>query len=462
MQLEAADAVVVQSLLTRREPRPLLDAEFNLLMRSVSPFENRPTLAVAVSGGPDSLALTILASRWAKQHDGRAVGLIVDHGLRPEAADEARQTGQWLSRYGVEHHILVWRGPKPTSGVQREARRARYELLFSWCRHAGTLHLLTGHHRQDQAETVALRRLRQSGPRGLSGMAVIREIEGLRLLRPLLGIDKTRLKDTLRHFGQGWIDDPSNRSFCYSRNRLRHQGINSVNLAGQAARHGRDRHVLDKKRHAALAGSVTIHPAGFAQVCRRQLNALPPGLVDDLVASLLMTIGGCIYPPRRQSLGRLIDAMRNGYKFCGQTLSHCLIVQQRERWLFCRERDRASTLALISDQRHYWDSRFVIRCRYQGPGLHVRELGEHGWSKRHQLLERQQACDIPHPARPSLLSIWQDEKLLAIPHAGLFDRHFNPLAIEVGFRPLGPLGNAPYAAHMRTCLKEKDVAVAQC
>ncbi|MGI9491081.1 MAG: ATP-binding protein, partial [Geminicoccaceae bacterium] len=83
-----------QYLLTAPEARPLFDAEFNDLMEAVGPFEASPVLAVAVSGGPDSLALLILASRWATSRGGRAIGLTVDHGLRTNSAEEAEQTGQ--------------------------------------------------------------------------------------------------------------------------------------------------------------------------------------------------------------------------------------------------------------------------------------------------------------------------------------------------------------------------------
>ena len=97
----------------------------------------------------------------------------------------------------IEHRILRWTGPKPATGVQAAAREARYALLGAWCRDAGVLHLLLAHHLDDQAETVALRQARQSGPDGLAGMAAVRELKGSRLLRPLLSVPKDRLRATL-------------------------------------------------------------------------------------------------------------------------------------------------------------------------------------------------------------------------------------------------------------------------
>src|SRR6267378_324768 len=97
--------------LPAEETRPLGAEEFRALMAPLGPFESRPMLAVAVSGGADSLALCLLAAAWARERHGKAVGLTVDHGLREAAAEEAHRVGIWLSARGIDHHILVWRPP---------------------------------------------------------------------------------------------------------------------------------------------------------------------------------------------------------------------------------------------------------------------------------------------------------------------------------------------------------------
>jgi len=130
---------------------------FAILMAPFAPFESHPVLAVAVSGGRDSLALALLADQWARARDGHAVGLIVDHGLRAEAAGEASATSDLLARHGIDVEILRWDGEKPAHGLQEAARAARYRLLFAACRARGILHLLVAHHADDQAETVVMR-----------------------------------------------------------------------------------------------------------------------------------------------------------------------------------------------------------------------------------------------------------------------------------------------------------------
>ena len=101
---------------------PLTSAQFSALMAPFAPFEHHPDLAVAVSGGRDTLALALLASEWAHERDGRAVGLIVDHGLRAGSAEEAKTTKALLERHGIAAAVLEWRGVKPSRGIQAAAR----------------------------------------------------------------------------------------------------------------------------------------------------------------------------------------------------------------------------------------------------------------------------------------------------------------------------------------------------
>ena len=110
---------------------------FATLMAPFAPFETRPVLAVAVSGGRDSLALALLAGEWSMARGGHVVGLIVDHGLRTGATAEAVATRDLLARHDIDADILHWTGAKPTHGLQEAARAARYELLFGACRERG-------------------------------------------------------------------------------------------------------------------------------------------------------------------------------------------------------------------------------------------------------------------------------------------------------------------------------------
>ena len=190
-------------------------------MDRLGQFEPAAHIAVAVSGGADSLALALLLRDWARPRGYRLTALVVDHGLRAESAAEARGAVAVLGRQHVEARLLRFQGAKPSANVQAAARAARYGLLSDWCARRGVLHLALGHHRDDQAETLLLRLGRGSGLDGLAGMAPVVELRDVRLLRPLLGVPRARLEASLRARGLAWIDDPSNRDRAHGRVRIR-------------------------------------------------------------------------------------------------------------------------------------------------------------------------------------------------------------------------------------------------
>jgi tRNA(Ile)-lysidine synthase len=204
-----------------------------------------PAVVLAVSGGPDSVALLWLAARWRSKlkRGPRLIAVTVDHGLRKEAAREARGVKQLARRLGVEHRTLRWRGTKPKTGVPAAAREARYRLLAKAARACGATHVATAHTRDDQAETLLMRLLRGSGVAGLSAMAAETEREGVRLTRPLLDISKAELIATLEAAGIGFADDPTNRDATFTRPRLRalmpalaEEGADARTLARLASR----------------------------------------------------------------------------------------------------------------------------------------------------------------------------------------------------------------------------------
>src|SRR6185295_18419883 len=176
----------------------------------------------AVSGGPDSTALMVLAARWRQTLKQRVklIAVTVDHGLRPEAKREAEAVKRLARSLRIEHHTLRWTGPKPKTGIQEAARNARYRLLADVSRKAGRAPVLTAHTQDDQAETVLFRMMRGSGVAGLAGMRTGNLMPGqhpdhdgkkIELFRPLLDIPKSRLIATLKAAKIPYAEDPSNR-----------------------------------------------------------------------------------------------------------------------------------------------------------------------------------------------------------------------------------------------------------
>jgi tRNA(Ile)-lysidine synthase len=189
------------------------------LFDGFAPFSG---LLLAVSGGPDSMALLRLAAAW---RDAGATQFLtaatVDHGLRPDSAAEAGQVGRWAEALGISHQILRWSGAKPTAGIQERARHARYQLLFDHLRDIGSAALVTAHHADDQWETIMIRLARGSGISGLAGMSREQDLYGARLLRPLLDTSKSQLIAYCRRCGQPFFNDPSNADPRFARTQWR-------------------------------------------------------------------------------------------------------------------------------------------------------------------------------------------------------------------------------------------------
>jgi tRNA(Ile)-lysidine synthase len=243
------------------------------------------TLVLAVSGGPDSTALLVLAARWrAALRQGPALlAVTIDHGLRPESAREARAVKRLAGRLGVQHRTLRWTGAKPATGLQEAARQARYRLLAQAARDAGATYVLTGHTRDDQAETVLFRMARGSGLTGLGGMARETRLEGVTIVRPLLERSKAQLIATLATVGIAFADDPSNRDPRFTRPRLRAfipaltaEGLDASRFALLARRLRRAEETIEVAVDAAAAavagapwpdgGPVVFDAAGFLRL----------------------------------------------------------------------------------------------------------------------------------------------------------------------------------------------------
>lgn len=391
--------------------------EFAAAVARLGPFEPKPHLAVAVSGGPDSLALALLADAWARSLGGTVTALTVDHGLRPESAAEAMRVGAWLAGRGMGHRVLRWDADKPASGIQAAARDARYRLLAEWCRRAGVLHLLLGHHRDDQAETVLLRLARGSGVDGLAAMAPITEIPACRLLRPLLQVPRSRLRAVVNAAGQPFVEDPSNDSTAFARVRLRRlqprlaeEGLTPERLSATAARMGRARDLLSGLAAEAAVAHVRLHPALWAEV-EDGLLRQPDEVALRVLSRLLMVVGGRAYAPRLEALERLMRELRQGVR--GRTLAGCRMLPRRGGFRVVRETAAvAPEMTVRAGDVVRWDGRF--RAWIDGPsGLEAR-LGAVG----EQALPRPVRSLLPAAVRAALPALSDRGGILCVPHLG--------------------------------------------
>jgi tRNA(Ile)-lysidine synthase len=423
--------------------------DFARLTGHCGPFEPRPLLAVAVSGGADSMALALLSHEWAHARRGRILAFTVDHALRPESRAEARTVARWMKRRGIAHRILPWRGTKPGTGIQAAAREARYRLLGEACRAAGALHLLLAHTRDDQAETVLLRLASGSGPHGLAAMPAVREHADHRLLRPLLGVARARLRATLEARSQEWIEDPSNRDERFARIRVRRalaegKDDHAAAIAAAAGELGRFR--ADRERAVAgiLARAVHLFPEGYARLDPAALAAAPPEIGWRALAALLATVGGLAHAPRGEPVRRLHADLCAGAIAGGRTLGRCRLIPAGAACLVVRETRGIATVR--AGAMETWDGRFAVPPPPGGKGRTVGPLGAAGWAELVARRPTLRTTAVPYAARLSLPVLRDRRGILAVPGLG-YRRGLNPKKTPIAaFEPLRPLAPALFAA----------------
>ncbi len=376
--------------------------------------------------------------------------------MRAGSAQEAETVRGWLAAAGIEAVVLTCPGPPPAIDRQASARHARYALMGQWCRRAGILHLLLGHHREDQAETLLLRLARGSGVDGLAAMAPVRETEDVRLLRPLLDIPRARLRAFVQEAGRPYVADPSNEDPAFARVRMRAlqpaleaEGLTPSRLAATAHRMARARATLDAAATALLARAAAIYPEGFAAVAPAQLCTASEEVALRALSRLLACVGGSTYGPRLERLERLyrwlVDEPSAG---TGRTLAGCRILRRSDSVIICREAAAIHDPVAALDGV-VWDGRF--RLHLVGDPLpgecRIDRLGQAGWAQLVCARSELNRTGLPADVRRSLPAVWALDEVIAVPHLSYRwarDESGAAAAGAIAFLPTRPLSAAAF------------------
>jgi tRNA(Ile)-lysidine synthase len=407
---------------------PLSADEFSALMVPFGPFAKPCRIAVAVSGGPDSMALVWLVKNWIA--DRELIALTVDHGLRPESVTEAVETQKRLSAYGIASEILRWEHPPVVSRLHVSARKARYQLLLDACRRRGIDTLLLAHQREDQAETILMRFAKGGGIEGLSGMAAFALKDGVRLLRPLLGVPKERLIATCDAAQLPFIRDPSNASDKFARGRLRRvlpllaeEGFTVERLLLLGARAAEVSASLEHYVKIFLHDAVEQDEAGVLHVKLDLMRGLPHAVAQRALAACLTAIHADDYASEQASLDTLLAALLATEPMPARTLQGCLIVKNDNRASIMREYSAIIDAPLIrAGESIVWDGRWDVTLRRDAEiseaAYQVRPLGNPPHEIVDKLAPGLRRLVPQGRARASLPTLWCNEVLVLIPRFG--------------------------------------------
>jgi len=297
-------------------------------------------IAVAVSGGADSMALAILMLEFTKHLDIDLYAFTVDHGLRKSSKKEAIYVNKILTKLGYVHRTLIWVGKKPTTKIEEVARAKRYELIFKACKELGIEYLATAHHKDDQIETLLMRFFKGSGADGLCGIPSMREEDGIKIIRPLLYLSKKEIKDICKLHKIKWKEDESNKDDKFMRNKirkmctsLRKQNILTDEILLARERAESESSALNNIANKAFEDLITIKQNELI-MDKKEFFALEKEIQFRLLQKMLDYFNVGSYSCKRKSIETVLNNLNNNK---GSTLRKCFIKTSRGKIRICKE-----------------------------------------------------------------------------------------------------------------------------
>lgn len=367
-------------------------------------------IGLALSGGGDSMAMAALAAHWAGTLGVTLHACSVDHGLRPEAADEVELARRFCVDAGISHSVERWDHGRIDGNLQHAARQARYDLLERWAGRNGITHVALGHTQDDQAETLLLRLARGSGVDGLSAMRPARVSHGVTWLRPMLWIGRAELRAFLVTRGIEWADDPSNDDPRFDRIKTRQMmpklgqlGLTRARIVETAQHMTRARDALNHLAARAADEVVISLEAGTVAFDAAALRSLPDDTITRLVAHALSFVSRAPYRPRYDTLIRALDAPKS-------TLHGCVMQQGAGRVLISRELNACEGAV---EPGATWDGRWDVEGPFE-TRMQVAALGTAGLSCCADWRE----TGLPRDALLPTPAVWRGADLIAAPVAG--------------------------------------------
>lgn len=404
-------------------------------------------IAVAVSGGCDSLCLTLLLKEWAESHQVKLYAYTVNHGLRKEAQQEAQQVHQFLTQQKIKHTILTWTGKKPTTSIEEKARIARYHLLTTACQKEKINYLFLAHHLEDQVETFWARLCHKSGLDGLCGMNEVGLFQNLFLMRPLLNEKKSDLKAYLKKKNCPWFEDSMNQDEQYERVRWRKNqpildkmGLTSPLISGLTSRLKREKEAIDFYVDSFIKNSVFLNPAGYIFISRIAWEMIPMAVRIKALIRLLPKVCPNEKPVSLESIENILLKNKKS-----ATLSGCQILIHKKGIFISKElRNPEKKKIFKSGESGYWDRFWIstpikLVCDYTPPSPRIKDIPylvqktfpPMNYKKVHFSIETGAFCGIYFPKVPVCTQKELEKKVLLDYKKGdkILYIHFNPRKI---------------------------------
>ncbi len=403
--------------------------------------ENSGSVALAVSGGSDSMALLMLIHQWASDNNVTLIVMSVDHNLREQSKMENQYIKEFAHQLGHSHYQLDFDHQNNFSNLQARAREGRYKLMTDLCNKLDILTLLTAHHLDDYLENYCMRLEKKSNIFGLS-QSNINYYNNVRIVRPLFNIPKHQLTEYLLTNNVKWFEDQSNLSDKYQRNIVRKR-LNKLELSDKNQIISQLSNINQQVQEnlipefiGCIAETVKIHEFGFADINLLKCKEFSSQIQVQLISFILIIISGKDYSSRFHSLALIISLLEQEIDFI-KTLHGCMIKKIGNNLLIYREFGRNIPVSIKLNNIETWDNRFLFNIN--NPIYSISNLTIKNYSKIKQHLDLNILKDLSFNSHFAILFTLPVvkilEKVIAIPHISYYDDQYSDLGLDVSFCP---------------------------
>ena len=399
----------------------LLTINFEKFIKNNKNIFTGKNVAIAVSGGADSLALAIISNKFKYKYNYKLIAFTVDHQLRKEAAKEARHVKKLIQDIGIDHYTLVWREEKPNTKIQESSRIARYNLLSEACNKYECNSILLGHHADDQVETFIIRLEANSGLDGLSCMQeknkILTSYGQINLIRPLINTRKKTLIEICKNNNISWIEDPSNLDMKYSRTKIRKLLQESdvfENFNHSVALFGKLKLATYKIIYNYMKDSIKFNETGICKMSLDNFKKLPNVFQKSLLNNLIKIVGGKKYPRKSSIINGVIKKIIS-LENKNTTVGGVYIIINKDSILLSRQIDNSLKAQTLISDKNLWDRRFIVCNNTKNKKITIGPLGEKDYLLMIKL-NKIQKPSINFNAIKTIPTIRVLEEIVSIPH----------------------------------------------
>ena len=398
-----------------------IEVKFEDFLKTNKNIIKNKNIGIAISGGPDSIALTLLLNKFKNKYSYKLIAFTVDHQLRKESNQEAKNVKNLMEKFSIKHITLEWQNSKPNTKILELARIARYNLLAESSNINKINVMMLGHHLDDQIETFIIRLEANSGLNGLACMSELSKIKtdfgNLNILRPLLPFKKQDLINICKEKQMKWNEDPTNYNLKYKRVRVRKILLNSnlhKDFKPVIDVYNKLKSNFDNILIYIIKNHIIFNKIGICQIDEKKFQKLPNLIKEKILIILIKIIGGKKYPRKTSNIKHLINKLSKKEKIYA-TLGGVYIVKNKNKITLLRQFDSTVKNIPIKSKKIIWDRRFIVENFSEISNLYIGPLTEKDYLNMIKL-KKIIRPKLPFYAIKTIPTVRVLDEIVSIPH----------------------------------------------